>query len=295
MELVTLYAVTGGSSRNPGSHLAVCEDGTYEGSLSEGCVEEAIVNEALEALASGRPRELRLGQGSRYIDIRLPCGGSIDLLFNEVPYGLGRKILDSVEAREPFGLRLPRGDTAVEWWKGGKRFGLACSAATVEVSHVPMLRLVIFGQGQTVTCLHDLARTIGIDTLVVTPDRQQEQELRERGGDTILLKGLAAVPALPLDRWSACSLLFHNHDWDPALLGPILASEAFHVGAMGSRQTHAARSAKLAAMGIAADRIAAIAAPIGRAGCAANGRCGRRSGKAGQDGRMFDVERAYFA
>jgi xanthine dehydrogenase accessory factor len=261
--LATLYDVTGASSRNPGAHLAVSEDGCFTGSLSEGCVEQAIVNEALAALADRQPRELRLGQGSPYIDIRLPCGGSIDLLFNELPMGMGQQILDRIEAREAFGLRLPRGEGAVELARGGERFGVIRSAGAIVVDHVPPLRLVIFGQGQTVACLHDLARAIGIATLVVTPEQQLADAMAAQGGGSILLKGLGDIPALPLDRWSACALFFHDHDWDGVLLGPILASDAFHIGAMGSRTTHERRCAMLAATGIAPERIAAIAAPIG--------------------------------
>ncbi len=261
--LVTLYAVTGASSRNPGAHLAVSEDGRYVGSLSEGCVEQAIVSEALAALAECRARELRLGQGSPYIDIRLPCGGSIDLLFNELPAGMGHQILDRIEAREPFRLRLPRGQGVVDLLDGGERFGVTCSPAAIAVDHVPPLRLVIFGQGRTVSCLHDTARAVGIETLVCTTEQTLADELAGEGAQPILLRGLGEIPAVPLDRWSACALFFHDHDWDVVLLGPILASDAFHVGAMGSRATHEQRCERLAASGVAAEKIAAIAAPIG--------------------------------
>ena len=78
--LITLVAVTGASTRNPGTHMAVAEDGSSTGSFSGGCIESAVVAEALDVISSGKPREIRFGTGSPYLDIRLPCGGGIDLL-----------------------------------------------------------------------------------------------------------------------------------------------------------------------------------------------------------------------
>ncbi|NRD91029.1 hypothetical protein C8024_18600 [Sphingopyxis sp. BSNA05] len=82
--LITLTAVTGASTRNPGAHMAVAEDGSSTGSFSGGCVEAAVVAEALDVINAGKPREIRFGADSPYLDIRLPCGGGIDLLFTPV-------------------------------------------------------------------------------------------------------------------------------------------------------------------------------------------------------------------
>lgn len=262
--LVTLYAVSGTSSRNPGAHLAVSEDGAYAGSLSDGCVEGAIASEALRLLAEGGPRELRLGQGSAYIDIRLPCGGAVDLLFNELPQGEAARLLALIERREAFRIRLPRGPGAIRIQPGPvPRFGLALSADAVEVRHVPPLRLVMLGHGPTVLCLHDLAVAARIDVEVVTQDDTLARALHTRGRTPVLLKGVGSVPPLGLDRWTACALFFHDHEWEPALLRAILGSLAFYVGAMGSRATHAQRCAMLSQAGMSEGDIARIQAPIG--------------------------------
>ena len=57
--LVTVLSVEGSSMRNPGTHMGVCEDGTFAGSLSGGCIENAVVAEALEAHRAGAPRVVR--------------------------------------------------------------------------------------------------------------------------------------------------------------------------------------------------------------------------------------------
>ena len=66
--------------RNPGTMMGVAQDGSFEGSLSGGCIENAVVAEALDTLKAGAPRVVRFGAGSPYLDITLPCGGGLDLL-----------------------------------------------------------------------------------------------------------------------------------------------------------------------------------------------------------------------
>src|SRR3546814_3996525 len=87
--------------------MAVATNGEYVGSFAWGCSESAVVAEALETLAARQSRQVRYGIGSPYFDIRLPCGGGIDLLFTPLP---SRNIISSViarlERREPAALSL---------------------------------------------------------------------------------------------------------------------------------------------------------------------------------------------
>ena len=83
--LVTITGLTGSSSRSIGTLMGVAEDGCFVGSLSGGCIEGAVVAEAQQAIQEGRARQVRYGAGSPYIDIRLPCGGGVDLLFQPNP------------------------------------------------------------------------------------------------------------------------------------------------------------------------------------------------------------------
>ena len=107
--LVTLVGIAGSSPRALGAQMAVAADGDYRGSFSGGCIEAAIVAEALAVLDDGETRMVRFGAGSPYIDIRLPCGGGIDLLFTPRPdaAALGA-ILAVLDKREPAAMRLSR-------------------------------------------------------------------------------------------------------------------------------------------------------------------------------------------
>ncbi len=242
--LVTVIAVTGASTRNPGSHMAVAGDRSFAGSLSGGCIEAAVVSAALEAIADGQPRIVRFGAGSPIIDIRLPCGGSIDLLITPLADGgLAAAMLAKLTARQPAHLTLPM--------PGGGGFA---------VTHRPNLRLAIIGHGASVRALHAQASAYGADTLVVTPDAAI---CADAGGDAILLRSTGDRPDLAIDAWTAAIFLFHDHDWEGPLLAQVLAAPGFFTGAMGSRATHAARCAALAARGVGAEAIAGIVAPIG--------------------------------
>ncbi|MDY7099184.1 MAG: XdhC family protein, partial [Pseudomonadota bacterium] len=107
--LVTVVAVEGSSMRNPGTIMGVAADGSFEGSLSGGCIENAVVAEALDVLKSGTARVVRFGAGSPYFDIRLPCGGGLDLHFCPLDdAGFAANCLASIEGREPFSIVVGR-------------------------------------------------------------------------------------------------------------------------------------------------------------------------------------------
>jgi len=73
----------------------------------------------------------------------------------------------------------------------------------------------------------------------------------------------AAPPAQNDDAYSAVILMFHDHDWEVALLTQVLSSEAFYIGAMGSERTNELRCAALAEAGVSAIDIARVQGPIG--------------------------------
>lgn len=256
--LVTITGVTGGSSRNPGAHLAVSEDGRFAGSLSGGCIEAAVVAEALSAIAEGRPRAVRFGQGSPYIDIRLPCGGSLDLLFNPVRDSmLGGRLVEALALRQPARLSLPRTDGDVTAGQGEPSFAIDGSEASVEVNHIPPLRLALFGQGAALDTLAALARPVDALVSVFTPDENRAAP------DAVRLKTPGLPAEFACDPWTAAALLFHDHDWEAPILERLLDGPAFFIGAMGSNKTHALRCEVLRERSVSEDTIARIVAPIG--------------------------------
>ncbi|MEH6791504.1 XdhC family protein [Parasphingorhabdus sp.] len=263
--LVTLVAVTGASTRNPGAHMAVAEDGTSVGSFSGGCVEAAVIAEALDVIGSGRPRETRYGAGSPYLDIRLPCGGGIDLLFSPVTdAAVVSDIFDRVARREPLTLTIDSEDSSIHC----DRLTVPVSAveqsgSRFQVHHIPAARLDILGHGPSVESLARLATSYGIECAVLSPDPAVFAAVADLAIRSDRLKTPQPTPLLDPDPWTACIFYFHDHDWEAALMQQALASPAFYVGAMGSRKTHAEREKRLADIGTPASDVARMVAPIG--------------------------------
>ncbi|MEO9599533.1 XdhC family protein [Parasphingorhabdus sp.] len=263
--LITLVAVTGASTRNPGTHMAVAEDGSWSGSFSGGCVETAVVAEALDVIAEGRPRAIRFGADSPYLDIRLPCGGSIDLLFTPiVDSAVVFDVFDRTEKRQPLTIILDRekADIRCEAQISSK-IGVERVDSQYLVHHIPAAKLVILGHGPSVESLARLSASYGIDCTVLSPDQAVIDSVESFACTVNLLKTPQATPLLDPDPWTACVFYFHDHDWEAHLMKQALSTSAFYVGAMGSRKTHALRQKYLEDIGVSGEALARMSAPIG--------------------------------
>ncbi|MFG1417698.1 XdhC family protein [Xanthobacter sp. V0B-10] len=83
--LATVIETWGSAPRPVGSHLAIDDAGHFLGSVSGGCVEGAVVTEALEVIASGTPRRLDFGVADAAAwTVGLSCGGRISVYVEPV-------------------------------------------------------------------------------------------------------------------------------------------------------------------------------------------------------------------
>ena len=83
--LATVVSTWGSSPRPVGSHLAVDEDGKIVGSVSGGCIEGAVVTEAMEVMETGKPKVLEYGVTNELAwEVGLACGGSIHVYVEKV-------------------------------------------------------------------------------------------------------------------------------------------------------------------------------------------------------------------
>ncbi len=238
--LICVMDIHGGAMRAKGALMAVREDGVIAGYVSNGCVDADIALQAKAAMKEGQIRRLKYGEGSPFKDISLPCGGSIELLVVPTPdKGMLREVVRALSSRQDTNLSL---DGFV--WR-----------------YAPKLRLRIAGRGAAVKALALQATQSGFEVHLQSPEPDIEQGL-----DLNLFHHLTN-PGLPPDviddPWSAVVLMFHDHDWEVALLGQALSGEAFYLGAMGSERTHQLRCKALADAGVATEAIARIRGPIG--------------------------------
>ncbi|WP_234035705.1 XdhC family protein [Erythrobacter insulae] len=260
--LVTVCAVEGSSMRNPGSVMGVAEDGNFAGSLSGGCIENAVVSEAIDAMKVAAPRTVRFGAGSRYLDIKLPCGGGLDLHFQPLGSGgLAADCLGSIKARSPFAIAISAdGAKHVAQWQSA---AFDPEHNTGVFGHWPAPKLQIIGHGAGVNTLAKLAQTMDCAVSVLTPDQAIAASLTADETPVQVIKRTTQTDLLESDPWTAFVFLFHDHDWEIDLIARALDLPHFYLGAMGGRKAHAMRTEALRDKGVSAQRISSIRAPIG--------------------------------
>lgn len=248
--LVTLTDIEGSAPRAIGAQMAVAADGRYSGSFSGGCIEAAVVAEAIGTLADRRARLVRFGAGSPYLDIRLPCGSGIDLLFNPHPdTGVIAQAVTQHDRREAATLRLANDgvhlSTATEM-----AHGTGWRGECFRLHYPPRLRILVMGQGEELAALARLGGFFGADVSVLSPDRQILANLASEGFDTTELTTRVHLPYVSTDRWTAIVSVFHDRDWEEELLPRALHLPSFYVGAIGSRRTQDARLDALRTSGV---------------------------------------------
>jgi xanthine dehydrogenase accessory factor len=243
--------------------MSVAEDGSFAGSYSGGCIEAAVIAEAQEAIQHGRPRQVRYGAGSPYIDIRLPCGSGVDLLFHPDPdRDAIHRAMALLEERLPLTL-LQRASGDLQVLSNRSRQATGWQDEVFVSWHAPPLRLVILGHGAESLMLVQLGLAYGADITMLSHDERVIALAEQLGVCAIPLTTPGQSPNLIADAWSAIVFLFHDHAWEPLLLEQALAQPAFFIGAMGSRRTHASRLEALRERGVPVEALARITAPLG--------------------------------
>jgi len=275
--LATVIETWGSAPRPVGSQLAVSGTGRMAGSVSGGCVEGAVVEEALAALKDGRSRLLTFGvSDADAFAVGLACGGTIRVIVEPVGGRLGAAVLaDLVTARaerkplacltnlDDWSVRLsPPTDALAARFRGDQS---GVDGAEFIAIHNPPLRLVAVGAVHIAQALVPMAESCGYDCLIVdprsafgSPDRFPGRAISNDWPD-------AALKTFAIDARTAVVTLTHDAKLDDPALGVALGSEAFYIGCLGSTRTHARRMERLAQAGFGAEALARLHAPVGLA------------------------------
>ena len=274
--LATVVQTWGSAPRRVGSLMAVSGQSEIEGSVSGGCVEGAVVAEALDTLEDGQPRLLEYGitDGDAFA-AGLACGGTIRIWLE--PIGSVFPIADLVALTEKRAARQAIGylcntQTAARRIVGPEDFpdrfladrsGFEDDDETFVTIHNPPLRLVVVGAVHIAQALVPLARIAGYDPIIVDPRAAFASPARFPGETLMHDWPDEALNALRLDARTAVVLLSHDPKLDDPALHAALQSDAFYIGALGSKRTHANRLDRLANAGFSADQKARIHGPVG--------------------------------
>ena len=283
----------------------MCVRGTGEfiGSVSGGCVETAVIDEAQGVLGDGTPRRLEYGVTNEDAwEVGLACGGSVEVYVERVSdaalldalspaLSRGEARVVATELRTGVSVLLdvpPSGDgtvtvTAVSPDTTGApdipsdltsaaldALAADRSGAWEAAGHgwflhavLPPVRVVVVGAVHISQALVTMARAAGFEAVVVDPRTAFATAQRFPGVDLVHAWPAEAFERLGLDRRSAVVALTHDPKLDDPALVAALAGDVFYVGALGSSRTHARRLARLGEAGVASDRLERIHAPIG--------------------------------
>jgi xanthine dehydrogenase accessory factor len=129
--------------------------------------------------------------------------------------------------------------------------------------HNPPLRIIVVGAVHIAQAMAPMAAPLGFSMVVVDPRRAFASEERLPGISLSTDWPDEAMAALAPDARTAVVTLTHDPKLDDPALDAALKSEAFYIGALGSRRTHAKRVARLTELGHGAEAMGRIHAPVG--------------------------------
>lgn len=265
-ELVTVIRTWGSSPRPEGATLGICEDGRVVGSVSGGCIEDDLIARARESgITRTKPEIVTYGitadEAHRF---GLPCGGTIQLAIEPLSaHSRIEELIAQLAQGQLVARRVDLNSGEVTLGPAKAGMSLQVSEAALTTIHGPRWRLLIIGAGQLSRFLAQIA--VGMDYAVTVCDPREEYR------DGWSVEGVQVVHAMPddlvmemrLDSRSAVVALTHDPKLDDLALMEALKSEAFYVGAIGSRSNDQKRRERLLEFDLTPEQLSKLHGPIG--------------------------------
>ena len=272
--LCTVLKTFGSAPREPGAMLVACSTGDYLGSLSGGCVEEDFIAR-LQAGEFNEPvQRVHYGGGgggdAGSANIRLPCGGSLEVLIERLaPNTANLTHLEVVHAtllgRQP----LTR---CIKLDGSGKRFNpsknteptVIVDTASVNIRIGPALRLIIAGISSISSPCALFAQTLGFEVIVCDPRDEARRNFAVAGVEVQAVLPSVFISSGGCHANTAVVALTHDPRIDDLAMIEAVRTEAFYIGVMGSQQTSQQRAERLLRSGgLTSAQVARIHMPIG--------------------------------
>jgi xanthine dehydrogenase accessory factor len=259
LALATVVRTWGSAPRRVGSLLLVRDDGLFEGSVSGGCVEGAVIAAAQARIGAGGGERLTFGVASETAwEVGLACGGEIAILVQAIDdSGFPPALLDRLAAERAAGRAVT---LATDFATGRTVEG---DAGDFVHRFDPPLRLMLVGAVHIAQALAPLATALGHQVLIVDPRGAFAAGPRFAGFEVDSRWPDEALADWAPDAASAVVTLTHDPKLDDVALAAALRSPAYYIAALGSRKTHAARLERLAAQGFGEQDLARIHGPAG--------------------------------
>lgn len=285
--LATVVRTWGSGPRGPGAKMALTKDARIVGSVSGGCVESAVVEQGREVLATGKPKLLRYGVTDETAwDVGLSCGGTIEIFVEALTDAVYEPLRSALEEEraiakatvikgEPLGQTVvvddgisdesPIAEAARKALDAGRSQHVSIDDIEVFVDvELPPPVLVMVGGVHVAVALTSMADALGYRTVIVDPRGVFGSEERfPHVGELIREWPDKALKKLAINRSTAITTLTHDPKLDDPALEVALPSQAFYVGALGSKRTQEKRRKRLLERGVTEDELVRLHAPIG--------------------------------
>ncbi|HEU5280049.1 MAG TPA: XdhC family protein [Gaiellaceae bacterium] len=276
--LARVVATRRSAPRPVGSKLIVSERGELAGSVSGGCVESEVVEAAREVLAGGSPRLLTYGiSDDLALSVGLPCGGEIDVWVDEPAPDLLAQLAQLAQAEERAVLltdleagtsRLVRhgeDPAADDLIRTGHSKVVELDGRRVFADvFAPPPRLLVYGAVDTADALCAAARGLGWHTIVADARRRfATPERLPHAHEVVVAWPEETLAHVQPDHATAVVVLTHDDKFDVPMLVGTLTTDAFYVGALGSRRNQERRRERLLEAGVDESALDRIAGPAG--------------------------------
>ncbi len=300
--LATLVDVRGSAPRDPGAALAITNAGELAGSVSGGCVEAALVEEAGSILSGAPARIVEYGISDADAQaVGLTCGGKLRVFIERLAPDIAAVVSTRSQSDDLAGLAVRltgplagsrlcafAGGVAGTLGNGGLDAAVAAELRSNAANHVPQTRtygesgephgtvevflqriasapqMYIFGAMDFTNAVAHVAKFLGYHVTVC--DARPAFATRERlpDADAIAVRWPDEfLTDAPVDERTALIVLTHDEKFDVPLLRIAVKSRAGYIGVMGSRRTHARRLDQLRELGVTGEQIQRLSAPVG--------------------------------
>ena len=291
LALATVINVDGSAPRDEGAKMVISAAGRVAGSVSGGCVESAVAEEAMAVMRTGSPKIVRYGINRNMMwDVGLACGGAIDVFIEPLerplprtstrafavctvvrgPDSVGRTIvvdeLGAVEgdlANPPVQAKVV--ERAMELMRAAQSKTIEVEAYHVFIdANVPQPRAILVGAVHIAAALCEMAARAGFAVTVIDPRSSLcNRERFPHAASLVVDWPTDALPKLEIDENTYVAVLTHDDKFDDPTLLHVLPSAARYVGAIGSKKTQSLRRARLLDAGAPAEAIERMRGPIG--------------------------------
>ena len=289
--LATVVATRRSAPRPVGAKLAISAQGELAGSVSGGCVENEVYEYAQEVLAGAPPRLLTYGiSDDLALSVGLPCGGEIDVFVEEARRPLAERLMQIVESNErAVVLTVLAGDdlgAELLVTEDGERIGdapeeLAESApelirrgrsGVVQIAgrevfadvYGPPPRLLIYGAVDTAEALSRAAQEIGWRPIVADARaRFATSERLPSAAEIVVAWPDETLAQVQPDDATAIVILTHDDKFDVPMIIGALETDAFYIGALGSRRNQERRRERLLEEGVDEAALERVSGPCG--------------------------------